>query len=682
MNRLRGLLSGWKRETALFVLCFVALCALYEFGRVMRMPPLPTHIWRQSDCLSITTNLYNGQGSFLEPEMHSHIADHGASGRTAGEAPVLYWLVARIWRITGPSEFAYRSVGLLFLFAGLLALFRSLRLLGLLLPWALGLTLLVFTSPALIYYSIGFLTDVPAFAMALIGFYFVIRNIKEQRRIHWILAMLVFAIGASMKVTAGLGLLALLGAYALWCLYRPSRTDAKFPEPRFGWAVALLALAPVVAWYVHADHYNQEHGGRYTFNGFWPLWKMTPEEVDRALGFAKDILVFQILDTSVWVLVVLALVVAVTQARRWPPSLVVFNALLFVGTCAYVILWFNALDRHDYYFINPLILPLALLVSACWWMHQRWPRLASSKPAMLVFLLLVGYNIVYARNNIIMRSNPRGVAEADLLPVYHPGEPLFWSAEQWGPLDPLIGMDAVLDSAGIPRNALVAVPEDGTINAALYLLRRPGLTGYGGQLKDTFSVERFIAHGGHYLVSCRGALGASATWMRPYLTDTVLTHRGAVLYDLSGLPFTRYDTLLLGPDAHAAPPMVVHLDTVACAVRVNGHCFGSDYLGFAVDNLPLDGHGCSIINLEISGAIRWDRPKPHGGHLTLFQYDMEGAETIDNRVLPDGPFSFTLLVDPARASSRANLLIENQTGGGYRLELHEIRARRLHRPWN
>lgn len=681
MKRLHGLLSGVRGEVLLFGLCFTALCAVYEFGRVMRMPPLPTHIWRQSDCLSITTNLYEGHGSFLAPEMHSRIADHGVSGRTAGEAPILYWLVACIWRITGPSEFVYRCVGLLFLFVGLLALFRSLRLLDLLLPWSLGITLLVFTSPALLYYSIGFLTDVPAFAMALIGFYFVIRNIKEQRRIHWILAMLAFAIGASMKVTAGLGLLAMLGAYALWCLYRPSRTDAKFPEPRFGWAIALLALAPVVAWYVHADHYNQEHGGRYTFNGFWPLWKMTPEEVDRALGFAKDFLMFQILDTSAWMLVVSALAVAILQGRRWPPSLVMFNALLLIGTGTYVILWFNALDRHDYYFINPLILPLALLVSACWWMHRRWPRLASAKPVMLAFLLLVGYNIVYARNNIIMRSNPRGVAEADLLPVYHPGEPLFWSAEQWGPLDPLISMDEILDSASIPRNALVAVPEDGTINAALYLLRRPGLTGYGGQLKDAFGVERFIALGGRYLADCRGELPRSAPWLIPYLADTVLTHQGAVLYDLARLPFTRRDTILLGADGWAGAPMVIHQDTVPCTEPGIGACYTDGYISYAIDSLLLKEGRCALVELDIAGIISWECPRRHGGHLTMFMYDQEGTETIDNRVLPEGPFSYTLLVDPASVSGRANLVIENQTGCGYRLKLHGIRLCRIIRPW-
>lgn len=676
----RGLFSGARRESLLFVICFVAICALYEFGRVMRMPPLPTHIWRQTDCLSITTNLYDGHGTFLEPEMFARIADHGASGRTAGEAPVLYWLVAQAWRITGKSEFAYRCVGLLFLFLGLLALFRALRLIGLHLPWALGLTVLVFCSPALVYYSIGFLTDVPAFAMALIGFYFVARYQEDKRLIWWSMAMLAFAVGAAMKVTAGLGLLALLGCYALWCVFRRLREREVFPRPLAGWTSALAAVAMVVAWYIHADRYNQAHGGRYTFNGFWPLWKMSSEEVAQAIRFTKEILLFQVFDTSVWVLVGSAFLIGLARAHRWPPLLVAFNALLIIGTSAYVVLWFNALDRHDYYFINPLVLPFALLVSAAWWMHRQWPRLASSKPVTLLFLLVVGYNVAYARNNLSMRSNPRGVADGDLLPIDHAGERLFWRAEQWGFLDALIGMEDKLDSAGIPHSALVAVPEDGTINASLYLMGRPGLTGYGGSLKDAFGLERFIALGGRYLI-----LSNRAPWtnspVRNYMRDTVLSSKDLVLYDLRELPFTATDTLLLGADQRIASPMVLHMDTVACATPGAGDCFSDQYVSFALDNIPLGGQGSSIVLLEVSGSIQWERPTRQKGFLTLFQYDVNGIETIDNRALPDGPFSFTLLVDPDRAASRSNLVIENQTGAGYRLAIDEIRMRRILRPW-
>lgn len=675
------LFSGGRRESLLFLICFTAICAFYEFGRVMRMPPLPTHIWRQADCLSITTNLFEGHGSFLEPEMFARIADHGTSGQSAGEAPVLYWLVAQVWRFTGKSEFVYRCVGLLFLFLGLLALFRSLRLIGLHLPWALGLSLLMFCSPALVYYSLGFITDVPAFAMALIGFYFFARFWQEKQVRWWALAMVAFAVGASMKVTAGLGLLALLGCYALWTAFPRLREPGMFPRPAVGWATALASVALVVAWYIHADHYNQAHGGRYTFNGFWPLWKMNPEEIDQAIRFAQEILVFQVFDTSVWILLALAFAVGLSQARRWPSLLVAFNALVVLGTATYVILWFNALDRHDYYFINPLMMPLVILVSVVWWLHRQWPRIASSKPVIFIFLLLVGYNVAYARNNLSMRSNPRGVDKSSLLPLDHAGERLFWRAEQWGPLDPLIGMDAVLDSAGIPKSALVAVPEDGTINASLYLLDRPGLTGYGGLLRDVFSVERFIALGGRYLLLSNRVPWADSA-LRNYMRDTVLSHRGAVLYDLSGLPFSVSDTVLLSAGQRVASSMVFHMDTIPCSSSGIGKCISDQYVGFAIDDLPLGGQDCSILLLEVSGSIQWERPSRESGFLTLFQHDLDGVETIDNRALADGPFRFTMLINPKRSAGHCNLVIENQTGAGYRLALDEISVRRILRPWS
>lgn len=678
-RNLRARLGGAIGESAIFLLSLAALSAFYELGRVIALPPLPMHLWRQSDCLSITTCLYEGEGTFLEPAMHARLADDGTTGRTAGEAPILYWLVAQAWRVTGPSELVYRCISLAFILAGMLALFRTLRRIGLGLPWAWGLALLVLTSPALLYYSVGFLPDAPAFAMALVGFHGAARAWQQRSARWWAFAMLAFAAGAAMKVTAGMGWLALLGTVLTMRALRHPLRPALAHRPWMAWALALLALGLVAAWYIHAEQYNQLHGGRYTFNGVWPLWRMLPHEVERALWFARNILVFQMLDTSAWMLAAGALLLALLAPKRWPWPLLLFNGLLLIGLGLYTVLWFNALDRHDYYFINPLIVPLALMVSAAWVMHRHWPRLMRSRWAIGAFLALVAYNIAYARNSLMMRTNPAGMAREDLWPLYHEEEPLFWSAERWGALEPLLGMRAALDSAGIPKDALIGVPEDNSINAALYLLGRKGLTNYSGLLSDAYHVERFIANGGRYIVlNHRRRL-----WQEPellwYLVHPVLARNGTVVYDLAPLARETQEAVLFDAAHGPAAGIVLRMDTVRCAAPGTGYCFTSNHAALSLDSLPLHHPEWPLVEVEVAGDIAWERSGRKGKMLGLFQYDNQGRETITHPALGEGPFTKKLLIDPLDCSARANLVVENFTGRGYRLALHEVRMRKVRR---
>ena len=110
-----------------FILAFFLMCCAYETGRVLHLRPQPHHLWRQTDCVSLAWNYYDTTVNLFEPAIHNQFADDWTSGKTAGEFPILYWLVGMLWRITGPSEFTFRLIELLLHFAGTLALFASLR---------------------------------------------------------------------------------------------------------------------------------------------------------------------------------------------------------------------------------------------------------------------------------------------------------------------------------------------------------------------------------------------------------------------------------------------------------------------------------------------------------------------------------------------------------------------------
>ncbi|HRH69088.1 MAG TPA: glycosyltransferase family 39 protein [Flavobacteriales bacterium] len=669
LRRLYRILGGrW-----LFIAGFALFCALYEYGRVLHLRPLPMHIWRQGDCLSLTWNYYTGEATFGSPVVHARIADGGSSGKSAGEFPILYWTMGQIWKVTGPSEFVYRAFGLLFHFLASYLLFLTLRRILKSDFWSIGVALLLFTSPVLLYYSIGFLTDVPAFDLALIGWYFFVRHAEDGSKRWWVLAIFSFTLATLLKVTAGMSLVALLALFALATL-RPSllgELRKAFPAAGFGWAVVALALSGVAAWYVHAERFNNLHNGRYTFNNLWPIWEMNTEEIDRAVNFAKTILVFQIFDTSVLVVIGLAIVLLLLHVRQLPLPVALLNGMLLLGTIIYTLCWFHAVDGHDYYFINPIITLLVPLVTWLWWLRRTHPEIFNARWVRWAFILFLGYNAAYARNNLIMRSNPTSQMDRkDLLPTYHCEEPAFWNSMVNPVWEPLWTIAPYLRSIGVQPQDLVMSPDDYTINTSLYLMHQPGFTEYGYNMEEAATFERCISLGAQYVVV------VDERWLnkevlQPYFTRPIGQHGRARVYDLLHRE-TRVDTAFVYRQMAGVPIPVLHRSNATVCEGSNGWCFASDAFPLEIDGLPLEANGLRYADVEVRGTIHWEGGYSGGGILALAENDSTGQLGQLNKDLPEGPFALEFRVPARTKGVHRKLYFWNTTGSSFRLEGLEV----------
>ncbi|MEM9052971.1 MAG: hypothetical protein AAGC47_13035, partial [Bacteroidota bacterium] len=116
-----------SKQDLLFVLLF-GLFGVAYYDSVLDKGPLNAHIWRQTDCLSLTAHYARG-ADFLSPEMHIQLGDNQESGKTAGEFPVLYYAVGLLWQVFGESHLIYRLVCLAILFLGLFSFYKSLSIL-------------------------------------------------------------------------------------------------------------------------------------------------------------------------------------------------------------------------------------------------------------------------------------------------------------------------------------------------------------------------------------------------------------------------------------------------------------------------------------------------------------------------------------------------------------------------
>lgn len=89
------------------VLAGMVLLSLLYLTPMLGEGMMRTHMWRQADCLSITHHYYTGN-PFLEPEMHIQLGHNYTTGKSAGEFPVLYYMVAGFWKVFGKSYLSFR----------------------------------------------------------------------------------------------------------------------------------------------------------------------------------------------------------------------------------------------------------------------------------------------------------------------------------------------------------------------------------------------------------------------------------------------------------------------------------------------------------------------------------------------------------------------------------------------
>ena len=497
-------------EFLLFLILFVSLCMIYEVDHKMLLRPQSLHIWRQADGLSITQNYYQRNNPLLEPEIYNMLADNSSSGRSAGEFPGLYYFVASLWKVTGKSEALFRLIVLLFTFAGLYLLFRTAR--GFLKDtWqALFISLMPLTSVIFVSYSFNFLPNMPAFSLVLGGWYFTWKFHLTRRNAWLWAAMASFSLGMLLKISSGISFFALFGWLAIeFCRKKDDRT--LFRRPALQSLPFLAALLPVLAWYLYAGWYNDIHKAHYTFNDIWPVWSASDFQVAQVVRSFLETWMHEFFHVSVWLATAAMWVfLMITHKKR---SLILNYLVLVIplGCVVYLLLWFQAFDRHDYYYIEfyiPFILTWILFFKTLnsWKRSRQW----------FVYLVLAGW-FIFNISDFASRFRFRYTNWMNS-----------WYLEKMeavGGLEPLLRAHGVL-----PDDLVISIP-DGSINVSLYLMNQRGFTNYGSDFTRIEGFEERIADGAVYLVINDTAV-LKQEEVRHFAQHLILNYKNVNVYDL------------------------------------------------------------------------------------------------------------------------------------------------------
>lgn len=639
----------------------ILMCCAYEVGRVLHLRPQAHHMWRQTDCISLAWNYYDTTWNFFEPAIHNQFADQHTSGRSAGELPLLYYIVGILWRITGPSEFLYRLIGLLIHAAGSFALFGVVRRLTQSGFWAVTLPMLFFTSPVLLYYGIAFLTDVPALDMALIGWWFLVRHAQERGRWHLPLAVIFFTLGMLLKMTAGMSLVALT---AILFFGGITNSQRRAPDPVFGprlraWGWIIAGYATVFAWYAYAAWYNGKHGAKYTFNDLWPLWGMFPEAIESAWRVGCDIIVFQVFDTSIWIFLGAAALFLAANPRSVGWRALVLVGLLIIGTVAYTLMWFNALQDHDYYFINPMITLVALSVVFLWWLCRVHPDIARSRWARATMLALLAFNTLYAAQNLRMRYDTTSRMTArDLWPIYHERELDYWNlSSSWG-MEALSDLRPKLMDLGIKPEDKVIYPDDVSFNSALILLGRRGWTGFGMDMAQPGVVDELVAKGARFFI-CKEAHWASEPALKDHLVSPVAHVLGMNIYELGNSRNKTIRIPFFDQVQRSTLPGKHHVDTIQCPIDT-GWCFLPNEFPLGIEDLPMRAPDVRLSELRITGVLDHQLSSVPDISLQFGEDDETKQVAISSFPLQKGPFDVRFWSDRTTYATSNTLFIWNR----------------------
>lgn len=523
----------------LFVLGFVLLCSVYEYGRVMNQPPFPHHLSRQTVGLSFTYTYWEKGNGLFDPQLQHLFADDLTSGRTVAEFPIMYYAIAQLWRITGPSEFVYRALMLLLHFMASYALYLLFRRVLEHRGWAVMAALFFFTSPAIVYFAISFMPDVPSFDLVILAIAVLwLPGSTGQTPARILSAAALFLLAALLKITALMVPLTILLMLIVELLFPRWRYKGNgiFQHRWLLIGSILGILAVTYGWYAWSAQYVKAHGAAFSHSGTWALWDLPPADVLRAWTFGKQVLVYQIFDTPAWIMFGVLLAFLLLHARRVPAIIWIALVALSIGITIYVLLWFITLDAHEYYYIHPMILLMLLLGIFLWSVKEIYPKAFRSVPLRAAFLLLFSYHAIYATNNHLMRT--RGnvpFRAAEFLPLFNEHEAHFWDMMQYWSLGPMFTIEPYLRSLGIQRNDLVMCMNDQTVCSSLYLIHQRGWVDFGVGDPVEKGIDERIAAGAKYLLLYQGHWDDRSELQR-FMTDQIGEYQGMRVFDLRSLP--------------------------------------------------------------------------------------------------------------------------------------------------
>jgi 4-amino-4-deoxy-L-arabinose transferase-like glycosyltransferase len=250
--------------------------------------------WRQSDVAAIARNYLENGFHFNRPQIDWA---GNAEGYVGTEFPILPFVAALCYKITGVQEWVGRIQGVVFFAAALPFFFLLIRRIFGEVP-AVWATFFYAFAPLSIVASRAFMPDIPSLSLALAGMYFFLVWVEENDWRFLVASAVLISIALLIKLpTAVIGVpLLYLVVAAVYDRRNSSGDSVGGHKPPLQdllkrllaswelWLFALITLVPSAIWYWHAHRIAETFypyhffggGGFRIMNAAW-YWKIAKQ---------------------------------------------------------------------------------------------------------------------------------------------------------------------------------------------------------------------------------------------------------------------------------------------------------------------------------------------------------------------------------------------------------------------
>ncbi|MCK5847262.1 MAG: glycosyltransferase family 39 protein [Bacteroidales bacterium] len=484
--------------TQIFAIILLIVSLLYNFQGIISQPPYSTHQWRQCDGMSISLNYYKEGMKFMEPKMHFQYSNEG---RGVGEFPIVYYINAIIWKVTGHSHFTARLLNVIIAFFGFFALHKTVRLLLRDKFYSIIIPIFVFSSTLYAYYLSGFLVNVDAISFVFIAWYYIARYWKSKRTIDIILFSVAVTIAGLLRSTVLLGiapffliyLLEVLGILKLKLFYKK------------GLSLLLLTLPIVILaiWLKFAMNYNEVNDSVYFLTKLRPIWAVDTKEISRIFTAFYTNLLPELFHYYIEIILAIVLLLGTIFIYKQNKYLVIIWFTILVEIVVYLLLWFLNLDVHDYYLLEVLILIPPLLLSLLLAIKEKNTKLFESKIMRVIVVLVLVFSINYT--SISLKAKYQKVGNKYDRLFLSKKDIDFWNWYHWhygNTFKAYENITPYLREIGIKREDVVLSIKDISPNISLYLMDQKGFTTLYQEGKSTVEqIDYSAKRGAKYLIT-------------------------------------------------------------------------------------------------------------------------------------------------------------------------------------
>lgn len=404
--------------------------------------------WEQYDWYSISIGFINNGYDLFHPETmiyNKEFPDYWSKASestiTAADFPIHSYIVALLMGLFGSTApQVYRIWTMICSLVGMWFLYLLGRRVMGSKTKAIAITAFAILSPLYSLYFVSCLPSIPAVACVTVGLWAYVKHCQEERQPYWNLAIALLTLGALIRTSQAVVLVAVCGYELLRIIQRETPLLNKMPA-------VLLSGAVTVGYLMWNTHLRTTYGSL-----FLPWLKPLQGWNDIAITWERYHYVYFSLPQLIMIcaLIVTAVVIAIrdkntsnNKDHRHLPLCLLWAIWLF-GEVLFFLAMGNQFVDHEYYFLDSFYLPVVfgiMLLSK----PIPLPKKKVWKVVTLAAILMAG-GAMYICSNRLLEERSQGYSLAYISYVNYRG------SGQW--LDEIgISRDArILSVASYPQN--------------------------------------------------------------------------------------------------------------------------------------------------------------------------------------------------------------------------------------